>query len=238
MTKEHILKEIQRTAEQNGGAPLGRMRFLTETGIREADWLGKFWARWGDAVREAGYVPNKFQQRFGDEFLFEKYIGLTRALGRLPAAGEVLLRSRTDRSFPHPRAFYRFGLKTQFVQKLAEHCRARKGFQDIVRLCEEHAVRARLTQRRLPRENEPDAIYLMKSGKFYKIGRSKAPGRRAYDLGIQLPERLAVVHVIRTDDPAGVEAYWHKRFAAKRRNGEWFDLSLSDVAAFKRRKFM
>jgi hypothetical protein len=76
----------------------------------------------------------------------------------------------------------------------------------------------------------------MKSGKFFKIARSNAAGRREYELGIQLPEPLKSVHVIRTDDPVGIETYWHNRFAAKRKNGEWFELEAADVAAFKRRK--
>jgi hypothetical protein len=45
VTKEHILKEIKRTALENGGKPLGKKKFETETGIRESDWSGIYWVR-------------------------------------------------------------------------------------------------------------------------------------------------------------------------------------------------
>jgi hypothetical protein len=81
-------------------------------------------------------------------------------------------------------------------------------------------------------------VYLLKARKFYKVGRSNALGRRERELAIQLPEKANTLHVIRTDDPVGIEAYWHKRFESKRKNGEWFELSAADVKAFRRRKFM
>jgi len=52
MDKGHILDEIRRTAQENGIA-LGTRRFYAETGIKTSDWSGKYWARWGDAIREA-----------------------------------------------------------------------------------------------------------------------------------------------------------------------------------------
>jgi hypothetical protein len=134
MTKEQILEEIRHIAATNNGVPPGSHRFKTETGIGESAWSGKYWARWGDALREAGFPPNVWQTPHSEDVFVQSYIRLIRA--------------------------------------------------------------------------------------------------------IQLPEKATKVHEIRTDDPSGIEAYWHNRFAAKRRGGEWFDLDASDVNAFKRRKFM
>jgi len=61
VTKSQIIEEIQRCAEVNGGAPPGRARFETMTGIRQTDWIGRYWVRWSDAVIEAGFPPNAMQ---------------------------------------------------------------------------------------------------------------------------------------------------------------------------------
>jgi hypothetical protein len=60
--------------------------------------------------------------------------------------------------------------------------------------------------------------------------------RKERCVGIQLSEKLQPVHYIKTDDPVGIENYWHSRFAGQRKEGEWFALTAEDVRAFKRWK--
>jgi hypothetical protein len=237
--KAHILQEIKRAAEANGGKPLGTARFEAETGIKKADWFGVFWSRFGDAVREAGYAPNQLKTRYEETKLFEKYATLAQELGRLPVKGELILKRRSDPDFPSGDAFYRLGAKLEFIGQLLVYCKGREAYDDVVRMCEEYKPHNR---EKLPESTSGKAefgvVYLVKSARFYKIGRSNAAGRREYELGLQLPEKLKMIHMIRTDDPSGIEVYWHKRFETKRKNGEWFELDAADVAAFKRRKFM
>jgi hypothetical protein len=76
----------------------------------------------------------------------------------------------------------------------------------------------------------------LKSGRYFKIGRTNSSGRRERELAIQLPEKAQRIHIIQTDDPIGIEGYWHQRFADRRQNGEWFELTTDDVRAFKRRR--
>jgi len=241
MTREDILAEIKRTAATNGCTPLGWKRFTAETGIQEREWLGRFWARWSDAIKEAGLAPNQLTVAKDDTALLEAYASLAHDLGRLPTAADMRLRATTSSGFPSDKTFdKRFGNKATLVERLREWCAARAGYDDVVAHCDSYE----------PPRNQPSStpsgdapsedgwVYLKKMGKFYKIGLTNDAGRRHRELATQMPEKLTTVHEIRTDDPRGIEAYWHNRFAAKRRNGEWFDLSGEDVAAFKRRKFM
>jgi len=58
VTKLHILQEIKRTTQTNGGMPLRKLQFEAETGIKRYDWFGVYWARWSDALREADCEPH------------------------------------------------------------------------------------------------------------------------------------------------------------------------------------
>jgi len=239
MTREQILDEIKRIAAANGGVPPGVQRFRSETGISESAWSGKYLPRWGDALIEAGFSPNVWQTPHSDDVFIQSYIRLIRELGHFPTLRELKLKRRQDSSFPSPGAFERFGFKIIAAQRVLEFCRNNSGYDDFVGICKPAATETMPSRQKSPSTALLEGfVYLIKSGRYYKIGRSNSAGRREYELSIQLPEKATKVHEIRTDDPAGIEVYWHNRFAAKRRGGEWFDLDAGDVNSFKKRKFM
>jgi hypothetical protein len=119
-TREHILAEIKRTAEENGGSPLGQARFYKETGIKQSDWLGKHWARWSNALQEAGYPPNQWQGAYATTFLMERLAELSREIGHFPAKAEIQLKTHRDGNFPSANVFQRLGTKAELAAKLYE----------------------------------------------------------------------------------------------------------------------
>ena len=237
MKKSQIIAEIQRTAAENGGVPLGQARFQDAIGIKYGDWFGVHWARWGDALKEAGFEPNQLNGAFEDEHLLQKFAELAQELGRLPARGDLALKRRTDRDFPSHNTFKRLGKKADFIRQLEEFCRSRNGYEKIVSQCEEYARSSSPSDDQSPTEDVLIGyVYLLKHGsrREYKIGRTNNRLRREGEIGIEMPDKVEPIHVIETDDPPGVEAYWHRRFADKRLKNEWFALTADDVRAFKR----
>jgi len=237
MTKAHIIAEIRRTAAENDGMALGYARFEVATGIRYGDWFGIHWARWSDALRESGFEPNQLQGAYEKEELLLRYAELAKELGRLPARGDLGLKRRADPEFPSWNTFDRLGKKTELIRQLADFCRPRQGFELVVEQCDDYlALTAPPDEEPLTEDLVIGYVYLLKHGsrREYKIGRTNNRLRREGEIGIELPEKVEPIHVIETDDPAGVEAYWHRRFTEKRLNSEWFALTPADVRAFKR----
>lgn len=238
MDKAQILREIQRAAKANGGVPFGEARFATETGITRRDWYGTYWARWGDAVREAGFEPNSFTAATASDVILEQYARYAADLGRLPTDAELRMKRKADAKFPSWTTIAKLGLKADLVRRLQVFCRSRPTLEAVVGLCEQYLAGSQATtdDNGPAEETAFGFVYLLKHGnrREYKIGRTNNPLRREGELGIHLPEKCQPVHYIQTDDPEGVEAYWHRRFASKRKEGEWFTLAPQDVRAFKR----
>lgn len=196
-------------------------------------------AAWGEAVAEAGYAPNQLKGRIEDDVVIQKYIDLVRELHRFPVLGEIRRKAKIDKSFPSHTRFDRFGGKEKLIDAVVSYCRGNPGFSDILTLFDERRDSLpTLSQTRQSRELKVATgfVYLMKSGRHYKIGRTNSMGRRGSELAIKIPVPPKTIHSIETDDAVGVEAYWHKRFANKRGEGEWFELTPDDVRAFKRWK--
>src|SRR6266851_8011456 len=226
VTKEHGLTEVRRTAAENGRQPLGRGAFLNATGIRESDWIGKWWPRWNDVLAEAGFPPNQMNPRRPDDDMLQRLAEFVRELGHYPVIAELKMKASADKTFPSPKTFDRFGGKRGVAARLQAFALER-GLNGVAALCA--PVLAGAEQDEAVATTAAPAlvgvVYLVKAGRFYKVGRSNAVGRRQYELGIQLPEKAILVHSIATDDTPGIEGYWHRRFADRRRNGEWFELT-------------
>lgn len=239
VTRDEILAAIRREAEASGGIPPGQVRFERSTGIGARAWRGRYWARWSDAVSEAGYSPNQWNTATPDEDLVGALAAFIREVGHWPTQDEVDLGRRRGADIPQGRNLAkRLGPRATQIARVHEWSITHPGWDDVAAV-----VRPLLSSSTPPKMATlapviVGYVYLLRHGRHHKIGRSNSTGRRAYEVQLQMPERVEVVHEIATDDPEGIEAYWHRRFASKRTNGEWFNLSADDVTAFKRRSYM
>jgi len=233
--RDRVLSEIRRLAELNRGQSPGRLTFARETGISAKQWQGKYWARWTDAVTEAGLKPNSATEKVEANVILQKIAESARHYGKIPTSMQLRMYRNVDPELPTDRTIYKtFPTKAALVAALDRWVSEKEGFDDLEEmLAQERPERDNITVDQ-PKEG---LVYLIRSGNHFKIGRSDELERRIKEIRVALPEAATLVHSIRTDDPAGIEAYWHRRFADRRANGEWFKLSAADIAAFKRRKF-
>lgn len=245
--KEAIINEIKNTAAKNGGKPLGKDKFAKETGISENQWLGKHWTKWSEALIEAGFRPNEFNSKGYDEsFLLEKLARYVIELGHFPSRAEFRIRSYKsfkDNTFPSYDSFInKLGNKASMIKKLNEFCRGKNDFKNLSAQCEALTAISQKEDSDFTYPGKSNdkigVVYLIKAGKYFKIGKSWHSDRRHKEISLQLPEATKKLHEIKTDDIDGIEAYWHNRFKEKRKNGEWFELSANDVRIFTKRKFM
>ncbi|MCH2226446.1 MAG: GIY-YIG nuclease family protein [Candidatus Caenarcaniphilales bacterium] len=244
LSKEFIISELKRLAEANGGKAPGFSFFYKETGISHHQ-LNSYWINYSDLVKESGYEPNEFTKAYTNEFIIEKFIGLIGEFKQFPTQRILRFKAKNDYSFPSMTTMWgKFGSKFNTAKKILE-----SGLADnnslVLEVCQEIVDNPK-SKAQLKESLDSELIetqthklglvYLFKHGdrNEYKIGKSLDTVRRGQELRTQMPQDLELIHEIKTDDPFGIEKYWHKRFEKKRLNGEWFNLSSDDIKAFKR----
>ncbi len=240
LEKQDIVEAI-RAATQENGSPPGRVTFETLTGIRRHEWYGRYWANWGQALQEAGFSPNSRTLAADREKLLAAYLDLIVELGHVPTEGELRVKTRNSTDLPSHSTFRTaLGRKNELLKRVLAFAVEKQADPETLSIIKASIAPQdeRFVVAPTAKESKDGFVYLIKSGKNFKIGRTNAIDRRQFEIGMQLPEKIEPLHAIRTDDPSGIEAYWHNRFRDKRLNGEWFRLSSEDVRTFKRRKFM
>lgn len=231
--RERILDEIKRLAKANGGTPPGQNLFAKETGYKPHEWE-KYWARWSDAVRDAGLTAQEWNFRQDTTLFYPKLAEAIRHYKRIPTSRELQIFRNVHPEIPHSQTLKNhFGSKAEMCVAIRQWAVANEDYADIVAMLPE----VQLDEKEKISAIKEGHVYLIKSGAFYKIGRGAELEKRFKQIRTALPGASTLEHSIRTDDPPGIEAYWHRRFADKRANGEWFKLTSADVAAFRKRKY-
>jgi len=232
--KEDILSAIKAYAASHDR--IGKAAFLKETGI-SGYLINKHWGGggWNKAVKEAGLPTKVFARpRTGVEQILECVSQLILALNKWPAQTDLIHARASSATFPDPSVVLRYMKDGSLAAKLIEYCSGKMELTTVLEIARQHVV---------PVVTDDGAkikghVYLMRTGRRYKIGRTNDPVRRHREVSLLLPDPTTVVHTIKTDDPPGIEVYWLERFKEKRvRDTEFFDLDAKDVRAFKRRTY-
>ena len=207
MNKEQILAEIRRTAADNGGTPVGMGRFEKDTGVKETDWRGRFWVRWSDAVREAGFTPLPLNSKTDQTVLLSQLASFVRELGRFPTYAEIRMRKLQDAAFPSHGVVTRMGSRRQILEQVAAFCEDRPDFQDVA------VISKRLM------DNDPEASALDSSEgnlvtgyvnlALMKVGREKRLkiGKAKLVCQTYLSQQKAI-HALPTEDSALLIRYF------------------------------
>lgn len=248
LTNNEVTKKLRQCAEERGGKTPSEKIFYEYAGIGIHNLKKLGYSNYGELVKDAGLVPNKFDKtKYNNKQLCKLFILAIRKKGKWPTRGDLDVLHNKTSSFPDSSTFYKsLGLvKTgDLARKIIEYIHKRKGYNDIVSICDSNLEKLE------DRNGIPDKdiqgrkhgwVYLLKStllhSTVYKIGKTNDLRRRVIELN-QPSNDQELIHPIETDDPEGIESYWHKRFDNKRYKNkkEWFLLKPYDIQSFKRWK--
>jgi hypothetical protein len=239
MTKDLVAQRIHALAQERGGhMSLGA--FLAETGINDK-WLRTqpWFEGWNNLLQELGLATKSFGAvRAQPEAVAHAVAALIAREGKWPTEDELVRERKRDPAFPSLKVIRPLRKSGALANLIVQ---ASTGDSNLARAA---AIASTKLSAVPPPERGPadervrGYVYLLRSGRRYKIGKSNDPSRRWREVRLELPDETHQIHTIATDDPSGIETYWHQRFAVKRiRNTEFFELDAADVRAFKRRSY-
>jgi hypothetical protein len=238
--KETIVERVREIAKANGGKVSFR-NFVQETGIpgqrlRKQEWF----QGWNRLLEESGVSTSSFARpSIPREFIAANVIRIAERLGRWPTEDELAREKKVNASFPSLSLIRTLKKSGALSSIIKEYCRQFPASEVIQKVVGELGTTEHLADAAIDKQGRIQGyVYMLRYGRKYKIGHTTTLARRFRDVKIELPEETIQVHAIATDDPKGIEAYWHTRFSAKQiRKTEWFELNADDVRSFKRRRY-
>jgi hypothetical protein len=238
MHREHITRRLADLAAERGGH-IGFRDFLKEVGLSE-QWLrGQVWySGWNNLLTELGLQTRRFGPPERDPTISVSAIAeFVCRLQRWPTEDEFRRERATNDTIPSVAYIRKLRRSGELANLIKPHAEANPNISALQLLASENTAVEEPLKGDSIKDRVQGYVYLLRSGRKYKIGKSNDISRRFREVRLELPEETVQVHSIATDDPAGIEHYWHRRFAAKRvRNTEFFLLDGDDVRAFKLRK--
>lgn len=243
--RDDFIAKVRTAAAENAGKPLGEPRFYQRFQLGRNDLWNAGFESYGAACAAADLQPNTLQRRLTDDEVLRPLALLARRLSKFPSKGAAEVERKRDAAFPSWESLTRRakeGPQSTLREVLHAWCEAQPEFGDVAALLQAATREPRRPSPRTARPVVNGFVYLMRygtGGSVYKIGITDNVPRRHAQIRMMAPQDVRVVHSIPTDDPAGIERYWHERFQDKVVEGkkELFRLTPDDVAAFRSRKY-
>src|SRR5258706_1626921 len=122
LTKQEIIKELQRYTKENSGKTPSQKMFHENTDVGIYDRM-KFWPNYGELVLEAGLTPNEFDKtKYSHKQLCSIFIKVIREKGKWPTRAILDVKHHNDHNFPDSSTFYsKLGLTSKLAQSILEY---------------------------------------------------------------------------------------------------------------------
>ena len=240
MTRDDAANIVRHLADRNEGKVSFRS-FIHEAGIsehalRRAPWF----PGWNAFLEELGHGTNAFSKpSISDEDVASSVAKLILQFERWPTEDQFARAKKLDNTIPDVSVIRKSKRSGNLLAILSRYQLGNPRYETVRSIASDE-MKKRHQDPAGPTEvaRVRGYVYMLESRRRYKIGHTNSPTRRHREVSVNVPDPTKLVHTIETDDPRGIEGYWHTRFCTKRITGtEWFNLDADDVRAFKRRDY-